>query len=152
MKSILGIATISICLLGAGGCTPARTSTSFSDSEAMRAQPVAFGQVVAIRAVDIRPGETRLGTVTGAVLGGIGGSQLGGGTAANVAGGVAGAVVGGAIGSAIQGSRNTPGIEVTVSIRDSGTVAIVQPGSINDFRVGDRVRVTGDSNNARVSR
>lgn len=152
MKSVLGIATISICLIGAAGCTPARTSTSFSNSEAMRAQPVAFGQVVAIRAVDIRPGETRLGTVTGAVLGGIGGSQLGGGTAANLAGGVAGAVVGGAIGSAIQGSRVTPGIEVTVSIRDGGTVAIVQPGNINDFRVGDRVRVTGDSNNARVSR
>lgn len=152
MKSVLGVATISICLIGAAGCTPAPTSTSFSNQETMRAQPVAFGKVVALRAVEIRPGETRLGTVTGAVLGGIGGSQLGGGTAANVAGGVAGAVVGGAIGSAIQGSRVTQGVEVTVELRDGGTVAIVQPGTVNDFRVGDRVRVTGDANNARVSR
>jgi outer membrane lipoprotein SlyB len=118
----------------------------------MRAQPVAFGQVISVRNVDIRPGQTHLGMATGAALGAIGGSQIGGGTASNVAGGIGGAVIGGAIGSAIQGSQNTRGIEVTVTLDSGQTVAIVQPGDIRDFRQGDRVRVVGTADNARVTR
>lgn len=35
---------------------------------------------------------------------------------------------------------------------DNGqTVAIVQPGDPRDFRIGDRVRVVGTSDNARVA-
>jgi outer membrane lipoprotein SlyB len=113
---------------------------------------VAFGQVIAVRNVDIRPGQTHLGMATGAALGAIGGSRIGGDTASNVAGGIGGAVVGGAIGSAIQGSQNTRGIEVTVTLDSGQTVAIVQPGDIRDFRQGDRVRVVGTSDNARVTR
>jgi len=152
MRSALAAATLAMCVVGASACTPARTSSSFSSSETMRAQPVAFGRVISVRAVDIRPGQTRLGMATGAVLGGIAGSQIGSGTAANVAGGVAGAVAGGALGSAIQGSRNTAGVEVTVTLESSQTVAIVQPGDVRDFRPGDRVRVVGNSDNARVTR
>jgi outer membrane lipoprotein SlyB len=151
MKSVVGAISIAICLVGASACTPARTASSFSSSESLQAQPVAFGRVVSVRAVDIRPGQTRLGMVTGGVLGGLAGSQIGSGTAANVAGGVAGAVAGGAIGSAIQGSRTTRGVEVTVTLESGRTVAIVQPGDVNNFRVGDRVRVVGDPSNARVS-
>jgi outer membrane lipoprotein SlyB len=118
----------------------------------MRAQPVAFGEVVAVRGVDIRPGQTRVGTVTGALLGGLGGSQIGGGSVANAAGAVGGAVLGGMAGSAIQGSRTTAGVEITIELDDGQTVAIVQPGDPRDFRVGDRVRVTGTADNARVTR
>ena len=89
---------------------------------------------------------------TGAILGGIAGSQIGGGTASNVAGGVAGAVAGGALGSAVQGSRVTRGIEVTVSMEGNDrTVAIIQPGDVRDFRVGDRVRLIGTAENMRVA-
>jgi outer membrane lipoprotein SlyB len=113
---------------------------------------VAFGQVISVRNVDIRPGQTHLGMATGAALGALGGSRIGGGTAANVAGGIGGAVAGGALGSAIQGSQNTRGIEVTVTLDSGQTIAIVQPGDIRDFRQGDRVRVVGTSDNARVTR
>jgi outer membrane lipoprotein SlyB len=152
MRSAFSAATIAICVISAAACAPATSSTSFTSSEAMRAQPVAMGEVTSVRAVEIRPGQTRLGMATGAVLGGLAGSQIGGDTVSNVAGGVVGAVAGGALGSAIQGSRVTPGIEVTVALSGGRTVAIVQPGDVRDFRVGDRVRVIGDASNARVAR
>lgn len=151
MKSVFSAVAVATCVISASACAPATTGSSFSNSEAMRMQQVQFGEVVAVRAVEIRPGQTRLGTATGAVLGGLAGSQIGGDTVSNVAGGVVGAVAGGALGSAIQGSRVTPGIEVTVTLSGGRTVAIVQPGDVRDFRVGDRVRVTGDASNARVS-
>ena len=152
MKSTIAMLALVGCLGATEACTPARTSTSFSNSEAMRAQPVAFGEVVSVRNVDIRPGQTRLGAITGAALGAVGGSQIGGDTASNIAGGVAGAVAGGAIGSAIQGSQRTAGLEITVRLDSGETVAIVQPGDPRDFRMGDRVRVIGNADNARVAR
>ena len=65
---------------------------------------------------------------------------------------VAAATQSGALGSAIQGSQNTPGLELTVKLDNGNNVAVVQPGGVNDFRVGDRVRVTSDGVNTRVSR
>ncbi|MBB3893290.1 outer membrane lipoprotein SlyB [Phenylobacterium haematophilum] len=140
----------SAALLGA--CTPQPSPNSYSRAETMRPQTVELGTLQSIRPVNIRPGETRLGMATGAVLGGIAGSQIGGGTAANVAGGVAGAVAGGALGSALQGSQNTAGLELTVKLDSGRMIAIVQPGGPNDFRVGDRVRVVGNGENTRVTR
>lgn len=134
------------------GCTATPTANSYGRGEAMRAQSVEFGSILSIRPVNIRPDSTMVGTGTGVVLGGLAGSQIGGGTAANAAGAVAGAVAGGALGSAIQGSQNTPGLELTVKLDNGNNVAVVQPGGVNDFRVGDRVRVTSDGVNTRVSR
>lgn len=153
MRSTLTGLAFSICVVGVAGCTPQPSPTSFSRSEAMTPQEVQFGQVTGVRNVEIRPGQTRLGAVTGATLGAIGGSQIGGDTASNVAAGVGGAVVGGAIGSAIQGSQTQRAIEVTVTLEDTGqAVAVVQPGDIRDFRMGDRVRVVGSAENTRVVR
>jgi outer membrane lipoprotein SlyB len=151
MRSGLVLA-VPLCLVSIAACEPQPTPSSFSRAEAGRVQPVAFGQVVSVRNVDIRPGQTHLGMITGAALGAIGGSRIGGDTASNVAGGIGGAVVGGAIGSAIQGSQNTRGIEVAVTLDSGQTVAIIQPGTVQDFRPGERVRVTGTSDNARVTR
>lgn len=134
-----------------GGCTPQTGVSSFSRNEVGQVAQVQFGQVTAIRQVDIQPGQTRLGTVVGGSLGAIGGSQIGSSTAANIAGGVTGAVVGGAVGSAIQGSSRTAGIEITLHLDSGDDVAIVQPGDPRDFRVGDRVRLSGTSENARVT-
>lgn len=142
-------ATISVGILS--GCTPKPGVSSFSQNEVGQVAQVQFGQVTAIRAVDIRPGETRLGTIAGGALGAVGGSQIGRSAAANVAGGIAGAVVGGAVGSAMQGSSRTAGIEITLHLDSGEDVAIVQPGDPRDFRVGDRVRLSGTSENARVT-
>jgi len=151
MRSELRLIAISLCLAGASACETQHGPSTFASSEAMRAQPVAFGQVVSVRPVDIRPGQTHLGMATGAALGALAGSQLGGDVSANVAGGIGGAVAGGALGSAVQGSQVRRGIEVSVTMDNGQTVAIVQPGDPRDFRVGDRVRVIGTSDNARVA-
>ncbi|HKR89313.1 MAG TPA: hypothetical protein VJS38_14175 [Phenylobacterium sp.] len=151
MRHELGLIALSLCLVGVTACETPHGPSTFASSESMRAQPVAFGQVVSVRPVDIRPGQTHLGMATGAALGALAGSQLGGDVSANVAGGIGGAVAGGALGSAIQGSQATRGVEVSVTMDNGQTVAIVQPGDPRDFRVGDRVRVVGTSDNARVA-
>jgi outer membrane lipoprotein SlyB len=151
MRSELRLIAISLCLVGATACETHHGPSTFASNQTMRAQPVAFGDVVSVRQVDIRPGQTHLGMATGAALGALAGSQLGGNASANVAGGIGGAVLGGAAGGAIQGSQSTRGIEVSVTMDNGQTVAIVQPGDPRDFRVGDRVRVIGTSDNARVA-
>ncbi|NIJ21040.1 outer membrane lipoprotein SlyB [Sphingomonas naasensis] len=153
MKSPVWIPVVAIASLGlAGACTPQPSPNSFSAGEAGRAVPVQFGTVESARAVEIRPGQTRLGAATGAVLGGLGGSTIGRSTTANVAGAVAGAVTGGAVGSALEGSSRTQGVEITVHLDAGDTIAVVQPGDVRDFRRGDRVRVTGTEENVRVTR
>ena len=143
-------ATVGAVTLAA--CTPQQNPNNISNAEAGRIVPVRYGTVSSVRAVNIRPGQTRLGTVIGAALGGTAGSTIGRSTTANVAGAIGGAVAGGALGSAIQGSGNTPGLEISIRLDSGENVAVVQPGDPRDFRVGDRVRLTGDSESARVTR
>lgn len=142
----------SAAALAVGGCTPTPTATSFSQGEANTVMSVQFGTITSVMPVDIRPGQTRVGTVAGAIIGGVAGSQIGSSTAANVAGGVAGATAGGAVGSAMQGSARSNGVELTLQLDSGQSVAVVQRGHANDWRVGDRVRLTGSAENARVTR
>jgi outer membrane lipoprotein SlyB len=154
MKLSAAIITTSFAALALslGACAPVDGPSTVRAGEAGTVQPVQLGTLTAIRGVDIRPGQTRIGTIAGGALGAIGGSQIGNSTAANIAGGVGGAVAGSAVGSAVQGSARTNGLELTIQLDTGETVAIVQPGNANDFRVGDRVRITGTADNARVTR
>lgn len=133
-------------------CTPQASPSTFSNAEAGRVMSVQSGTVAGVNAVSIRPGETTFGAITGAALGGLLGSTIGRSTRANVAGAVGGAAMGGATGSAMQGSGNTRGVEITIDLDSGETVAVVQAGDPRDFRVGDRVRLTGNDENARVTR
>src|SRR5262245_5344742 len=151
IKQALVLAAFVPALL-ASSCAQVPHSSTVPSNQ-VGAQSVLFGEVLSVRAVQIQPGTTRVGAVTGAVLGGIGGAQIGGGRAANAAGAVGGAVAGGLLGSAIQrGGQTRSGVEVTLRLDSGEAIAVTQPGSPNDFRVGDRVRVVGDSDEARVSR
>lgn len=144
--------TFSALLLAAlAACASAPNNHTFSHSEAGRAQTVQWGEVEALREVTIQNDNRGVGTATGAALGGLAGSTLGSGRRANTAGAVAGAAAGGAIGNAASAST-TPGIEITVRLDSGQSVAVVQAGSINEFRVGDRVRVTSGNGTTRVSR
>lgn len=151
-KTILVIAPALALLVPLAACTPTTNSNAFATHETGRIMPVQFGTLSSIRAVQIQPGETRVGTVTGAVLGGLGGSLIGRSTVANIAGATAGAVAGGAIGSGLQGTNRSRGVAFEIELDSGEMIAIVQPGDPHDYRVGDRVRITGDSENARVSR
>lgn len=153
MRRTAMISSISLMLmLSLNGCAPKPSASTFSQSEAGTVMSVQFGTVTAIRTVEIRPGQTRLGTIAGAVIGGAAGSTIGSSTAANVAGAVGGAAAGGAAGSAVQGSARTRGVELTLRLDSGESVAVVQPGNPNDYRVGDRVRLIGSAERARVTR
>lgn len=152
LSAAITTASVAASILVLGACAPVDSPSTVRAGDAGTVQPVQFGTLTAMRSVEIRPGQTRVGTIAGATLGAIGGSQIGSSTAANVAGSVSGAVAGGAVGSAIEGSGRANGLELTIQLDSGETVAVVQPGNANDFRVGDRVRITGTDDNARVTR
>lgn len=142
---------LSICIMALGGCATHTSPQTFNQSEVGRRQTVEMGTVYALREVTIQNDSRGVARITGALLGGIAGSTIGGGNRANAAGAVAGAAAGGALGNAAAtGTR--PGIEITVDLDSGLTVAVAQDGNINQFRVGDRVRVTSDGATTRISR
>jgi outer membrane lipoprotein SlyB len=143
--TVLGAATLMTA------CETTNNTSTFSGSEAGRAQSVQLGMVYAVRDVSIQNAPSRVGTATGAALGGIAGSSLGSSNRANAAGAVAGAVAGGAAANAVTRST-TPGVEITVRLDNNQLMSVVQAGSSNEFRVGDAVRVTSDGVTTRVVR
>jgi len=151
-KLLIQSAALAAIVFSVGGCATHTTPNTFNRSEVGRAQSVEWGVVQNVRQVTIQNDQRTVGTATGAVLGGIAGSTLGSGSRANAAGAVAGAVAGGAAGNAVTRNART-GLEVTVQLEQSGrTISVVQDGSANDFRVGDRVQVSSDGVTTRVSR
>jgi outer membrane lipoprotein SlyB len=83
------------------------------------------------------------GTVIGGVIGGILGHQVGGGTGKNVAT-VAGAVGGAVVGHQIEKSnKQQDAYRIRVRLDNGGYQTVTQQ-SVNDLRVGDRVRIEGD--------
>ena len=115
------------------------------------AQMVSYGVVDSVRPVSIqREQGLGAGAVTGAIVGGLVGNQIGGGRGRDLAT-VGGAVAGGAVGHQVQRSRNHEnGIEIVVRLENGSRVAVIQNQDYN-LRPGDRVRVVGQGNDARVS-
>lgn len=92
-----------------------------------------------------------IGAVVGAVAGGLLGNQIGGGTGKTVAT-VAGAVAGGYAGSAVQSkTEKKAGQQLTVRLDNGASVGITQPADPG-LKVGDRVRIDGSGEDARVVR
>ena len=97
-----------------------------------------MGTIQALRSVTIENESRGRATAVGA-------------TAGAVAAGTVGAAAGGVAGRAISGG-DTAAVEFTVRLDSGRTIAVVQPGSVDDYRVGDRVRVTNDGTTTRVAR
>ena len=111
-----------------------------------------YGRVERIESVSIE-GDKKfgVGTVIGAVAGGILGNQIGGGSGKAVAT-AAGVVAGGVIGNKVENRNDRrAGQHVLVKLDSGGSVGITQPADGN-LRVGDRVRVDGGGEEARVVR
>lgn len=135
------------------GCARSLAGDTYQRGQAMRAQSVELGVVESLRPVTIEGRQSGAGTAGGAVLGGIAGSTIGGSSRAHAAGAIGGAIVGGLIGNAIEkeGTRAN-GVELTVRLDSGRMLAIVQEGSPNEFRPGDRIRVLSDGYTTRVAR
>jgi outer membrane lipoprotein SlyB len=113
---------------------------------------VRYGRISQIQDVTL-DGDKKLGVgaVLGAVAGGIIGNQIGGGTGKTVAT-VAGVAAGGYAGSAVQGKmEKVPGQQITVTLENGATVGITQP-AVTGLKLGDRVRIDGAGDDARVLR
>jgi outer membrane lipoprotein SlyB len=145
MRAVTILAIPLALLLPLGGC--AESPNSVSRSEANTVQSVYFGTITRLDAVNIS-GQTRLGAITGAIIGGATGAIAGSSPGATVGGAAAGAAVGGAAGA----SERRNGVEFTIRLDNGDVVSVIQQGNVNEWRVGDRVRITGSAGNARVSR
>ena len=148
--TLISSAFLALGILTVAGCATHKSPDSFNRSEVGRKQTVEAGTVTAVRPVTIQTDGSTVGTATGAVIGGLAGSTVGGGRGQTAAT-VGGAVAGGAAGNAISASSR-PGVEITVQLDSGRTVAVVQEGDPNAFRVGDRVNVASDGVTSRVTR
>jgi outer membrane lipoprotein SlyB len=149
-KSIPAILAAMAAVALAGCAYPGRGSADYRGYQTQTEQSVRFGVVESVRPVRIDPGNTGVGSFTGATLGGIAGSTVGGGNGA-VAAAIAGAVAGGIIGYNIEKDANAGmGIEIMVRLDDGRYIAVVQEAD-EDFRAGDRVRILSGQGSTRVA-
>ena len=135
------------------GCASNLAGDTYSRSEARSVQQVEYGIIEQLRPVNIEGTKTPIGSGAGTLIGGLAGGNAGAGHTASQVLAVIGAVVGGLAGAAIEeGVTRTSGVEITVSMENGRTIAIVQALSPNEkFVVGERVRIISGGRNTRVS-
>jgi len=141
------------CLIAFSGCARYSASSQvYPRYETRTAYQVQYGEVVAVRQVEIEGYSTFIGRWGGAVVGEVIGGTVDGRSARRVAravGGVAGAVVGEAIEREVTAET---GLEITVRLANGDTIAIVQAADIA-FVPGDQARILfGPEGSARVTR
>lgn len=144
MKSILTISALTlIAATVLGGCasnSPQQTSTPYSTPS--RTNTDSYGSIESIQVTHAANNTSGTGAVVGGLVGGLLGNQVGRGngrTAATVVGAVGGAMVG----NNVEQNRNAQGpdrYQIRVHL-DNGDSMIVMQDSIDDMRVGNRVRV-----------
>ena len=146
-------AVAAVAAVALAGCATSYRNDSYYRGQAYRAQSVELGVVETLRPVQIQGRQSGAGAATGAVLGGVGGAQVGGSSSAHAAGAVVGAILGGVIGNAIErDATKANGVEITVRLDSGRMLAIVQEGSVEEFRPGERIRVLSDGYMTRVAR
>lgn len=115
---------------------------------------VAYGTVVAIAESDRDASSdppVGAGAVLGGAVGAVIGRKIGSSTEAKNAGTVIGAVLGAVAGHQIERARTKrDGVQVTVRLRNGGTVTLTQDRG-EDLRVGDAVQIV-DSRITRTAR
>lgn len=150
MKYALPLALVLASLLSA--CAGSKSGDTYSRDQARQEMTVRMGVVESIKVVTLEGSKSGVGTAAGAVVGGVAGSSAGKGKG-NIVGAVLGAVAGGIAGNAIEGGTTTKdALEIIVKMDNGQLLAIVQEGSPNEFRPGDRVKVIGGRGDSRVSR
>lgn len=144
MKSTHTInALILIATTVLGGCAtngPQQTSPPYSTPSQSNAS--SYGAIESIQLTRAANNSSGAGAVVGGLVGGLLGNQVGGGggrTAATVVGAVGGAVVG----NSVEQNRNAQAADMyQIRVRlDNGNSTTVVQDSVDDLRVGDRVRV-----------
>ncbi|MHB1752173.1 MAG: outer membrane lipoprotein [Acidiferrobacter sp.] len=146
--TILGMVIVTVAAL-TGCAMPPLNANTYRASESMQPRTVAFGTVLAVRAIQIRAG-AQDGT-TGAAAGGLGGAGVGaalGNTRGAVIGGVLGAVTGAFVGS----QQTQSGEMVTIQAANGYTFALPQPMAKGEhpFFVNEKVEIIQGQRRDRV--
>jgi outer membrane lipoprotein SlyB len=114
--------------LALAGCASGIGANDYRYSHVGSVARVEEGTVVASRPILVE-GNSKGGTLVGAVVGGLAGSNIGGGRDEQAIGAVLGALAGGAAGNAIGKSASTQhGVAYTVRLRSGELVSITQGG------------------------
>lgn len=136
---------VAVVLFALAGCAQMQTGVSAGESQ------VRFGTITNIQSVTMEGRKFGIGTILGGVAGGVLGHQVGGGTGKDIAT-VVGAVAGAATGNVVERNMSQQqGQAVTVQMTDGGTVTVTQPVNPS-LAVGNKVRIDGSGENARVIR
>jgi outer membrane lipoprotein SlyB len=137
-----------------GGCASGLGGDDYSRGEARGVMNVRFATVESVRPVRLEGTKSPVGAGAGAITGGILGNTLGGrGSATSAVGTVLGAVAGGIGGAAIEeGVTRQAGVEITIQLDSGAYLAIVQADRGENFQPGERVRLVGSGQTARVTR
>ncbi len=147
------ILMIPVSILMASCAQTSNTSDTYQRGQAGQVESLQTGRVISIDQVKLEGG-TEAGTMIGALAGGLLGSQLGKGRTAGIAGATGGALAGGAAGSHIgQAMGSKPGLRIGIKLDGGGgTFTVVQEvNPRKTFYVGDRVRILGSGNSAKVT-
>lgn len=138
-----------LCVTLLAGCAvpPSQTAVLSTQGSTL----VQTGYVTEVRSVtldqDQAPG---VGAVVGAVLGGLVGNNIGGGDGRTLAT-VGGAVAGGVAGHQIEKSRNAKTV-TALSVRfQNGEVRTYQVEPGEAFRIGDRVKLSSNNGQTRIT-
>jgi|LauGreDrversion2_6_1035139.scaffolds.fasta_scaffold75541_1 outer membrane lipoprotein SlyB len=155
-KQIRGIKytlIIPVAMLVVSCAQTSNTSDTYQRGQAGQVESLQTGRVISIDRVKLEGG-TEAGTMFGAIAGGLLGSQIGSGRTSQIAGATGGALVGGAAGSRVgQAMGSKPGLRIGVKLDEGGgSFTVVQEVNPREsFYVGDRVRVLGSGNSAKVT-
>ena len=136
-----------VCTLAVTGCASDAALAPVGEDS------VRFGNVVRIDPVELEGDhQLGLGAVIGAAAGGLLGNQIGHGSGRDVAT-VIGVIGGGVAGNTIQNRYldKRAGQHIVVELDNRVQIAVTQPAD-PDLRVGDRVRIDGAGQHARVIR
>jgi outer membrane lipoprotein SlyB len=137
-RSCLVSLLIGAATLGLVGCNTA-PSYQVTPAEVSRE-----GRVDSIRQLSVAKSPSGAGALAGGAVGGLLGSQVGGGNG-QIAAAVIGALGGAYVGNRIEAGQS-PDLVYEIVIRyDNGDLVTIHQPSPPPFRIGDRVRVTGNT-------
>ena len=148
MKKIICLA-LAVCLTGLTlGCSHRSGDSGY---EANQVSNVEYGTVRELRRVNMRGYSNGVGAVTGAVVGAVAGNAVSGRWDKGL-GTMLGILVGGLVGTLTQQNMTeTDGWEQIIQLDSGRTAAIAVPAAVEQFSVGQRVKLMENPRGSRVA-
>jgi outer membrane lipoprotein SlyB len=140
---LIAATLLAVPMLGAAGCAPRETNTTYSGEDIGRTATVSYGRIVSMRPVAVHAEPTGAGALGGGALGGVAGSFIGhDNVSTNILGAIGGAVVGGLLGNAVEGQAgHGTAMEFIIREDDGQTISLVQTNE-EHFQPGERILLT----------